>query len=110
MKRVAIYAHPDQPFDTYLVAALVPCWRALGIDVRIVRDPCDRVEADVGLLHVDLTDVPGPWRGAAQRHPQSINAKLPSVAKRSISTHLVAPGEDTGSRDRQVRPQLRRGA
>lgn len=95
MARVALLTHLDDAFDErrFLAAELVEAWRAQAHDVRVVAGLEQLPDADVALVHVDLSVVPDPYLQAARRYPRSINAGSCDLRKRVVSQQLVTRGD-----------------
>jgi hypothetical protein len=76
----------------YLVSRLIPEWEALGLRVEIGSDPGAPKEADIAILHVDLTVIPREHQVMASRCKAVINAGAADISKRRVSRQLVRPG------------------
>lgn len=76
----------------YLVSRLIPEWEALGLRVEISSDPSASKEADMAILHVDLTVIPREHQVMASRCKVVINGGAPDISKRRVSRHLVTRG------------------
>ena len=95
MKHVAILTHEHDDFDRedYLLGEMAVCWRENGIRVTVVSGPDANVDADIAVLHVDLTVMPKRYLEAARRYPRVINGRVTSIAKRAISSHRLSLGD-----------------
>lgn len=95
MPHVAILVHRHAPLDRhgYWLQAIVEHWRESGVQVRVIDDPEQRVDADLAILHVDLTVVPRDYLAWVGRFPVTINGAVADISKRTISTHLLRPGD-----------------
>ncbi|MBI5705794.1 MAG: hypothetical protein HZC36_02270 [Armatimonadetes bacterium] len=93
--RIAILVHRHEAFDqtAYFVSEFARVWLDRGIEVVVVRGPQERVEADVAILHVDLTVIPPEYLALARRYPSCVNGHVADISKRVVSTHLVRPGD-----------------
>ncbi|MHB8528956.1 MAG: hypothetical protein ACYC8V_05510 [Caulobacteraceae bacterium] len=49
--------------------------------------------ADIAVMHVDLSVIPGAYLAAARAFPAAINGKARDIRKRVVSRHLVRPGD-----------------
>ena len=68
-------------------------WRQQGMRVSLVTDPTQTPDADLAILHVDLTVVPDEYLRLMQHYPQTINAGVGDISKRRISRNLVRDGD-----------------
>lgn len=91
-QRIAIIvdrASADFWTSNYLLALMRKRWELLGFTVTVVTGPDRYVEADLAILHVDLTRVPERYMAIARRYPVVINGKVQSISKRSSTTLQV---------------------
>jgi hypothetical protein len=95
MPHVAIVLHRQDSLDrrSYWLRAVAECWRAAGIHVSVVRDPRAPIDADLAVLHVDLTVVPPEYLACVQSAAASVNGRVSDISKRAVSTHLVHHGD-----------------
>lgn len=96
---LAILTHALDDFwrQRYLVHLMIPRWEAAGYRVAVVAGADAFVPADVALLHVDLSVVPGPYRQLAERYPSVVNGRVLDIRKRSFSRLVVGrDGADRG--------------
>ena len=95
MLHVAILVHRHDAFNRrdYWLSAIAECWREDGIRVSVINDLRDDIEADLAVLHVDLTRVPQEYLSRARRFAASINGEVSDISKRAISTHLLRRGD-----------------
>lgn len=95
IRRIAVLVHRYEAFEhsTYFVHEFAKVWREKGIEVTIVRGPEERADADVALLHVDLTVVPPEYLALARCYPVCVNGHVADISKRVVSAHLVHPGD-----------------
>jgi hypothetical protein len=81
----------------YHVQLMVPRWEAVGFRVVVVAGADEFVPADVALLHVDLSVVPGAYRRLAERYRRVVNGRVLDIRKRSVSRLVVdREGPDPG--------------
>jgi hypothetical protein len=95
MQHIAILVNPHDDFagNGYLLRGIADLWRDAGHQVTVLRDPYKHVDADVGILHVDLTVVPDEYLNAMRRYPLNINATTADISKRKISSNIVRDGD-----------------
>lgn len=91
MARILILCHELDSFDslTYLVRLFVPVWREMGHEVRVHGGVANLPDADLAVLHVDLTRTPQDYLAALQRYPRVINGAVTDISKRLFSKQLV---------------------
>jgi hypothetical protein len=68
---------------------LAELWREDGHDVRFLFGVRDFVPADLAILHVDLSVVPGAYLKLTQRYPVVVNGRVTDIRKSVISRSLV---------------------
>lgn len=93
MATILVLAHQHGAFAkrSFLVAGLFPHWEAAGHRVLVHEGLQALPEADVALLHVDLTVVPAPYLEALRRYPKVLNGATADIGKRAFSQHLLGP-------------------
>lgn len=93
--RIALLLHRGDSFEHrgYFARGLVHAWRERGHEVVLVRGPAPPVDADVAVLHTDLTRVPEADLAAAARYPVCLNLGARDISKRRVSRQLVNPGD-----------------
>jgi hypothetical protein len=93
--RVAVIQHPRQnPLRrSYGLGLVAECWQARGISVVEATDPRRPPDADLAVLHVDLTVVPEEFLMMAASYPVALNCRTRDISKRAFSRLLVAPGD-----------------
>jgi hypothetical protein len=81
----------DEPFwsSRYILRAVAENWREEGCRVEVLSGTERFVEADVAILHVDLTTVPRAYADLARRYPRVVNGRVLDISKRAFSTHIV---------------------
>lgn len=94
--RIAILVHQYDTFEetAYFVREFAKIWRERGIEVAVLRDPGERVDADLAILHVDLTVVPPVYLAMARRYPLCVNGRVADISKRFVSTATLSLGAD----------------
>lgn len=92
---LAILVHRYDAFEQtrYFAWALVQRWRDQGIQASILREPTTRTQADIALLHVDMTVVPTDYLEWAAAFPRAINGLVGDISKRRVSRQLVHRGD-----------------
>ena len=72
---------------------LVKHWKRLGIEVICARGPEEAVDADIGLLHLDMTQVEPAYVECMKRYPIALNTRVVDISKRSFSRQLLKKGD-----------------
>ncbi|MFT5290061.1 MAG: hypothetical protein ACI8QC_000555 [Planctomycetota bacterium] len=94
---IVVIHHERQPRETeecFLISWMGKRWREWGFDVEHLYGISTRVEADLAIIHVDLSVVPDSYAEFAASYPQCVNLGLRDIRKSRISRNLVAAGED----------------
>jgi hypothetical protein len=98
-RRVVILVHRNDDFERagYILHELAALWRDRGIQVTVARGRDELTDADLAILHVDLTRVPADYVSAVRRYPRVMNGRVIDISKRRISTNLLRrPGDYDG--------------
>jgi hypothetical protein len=102
--RIAVLCHacykPSRVRSQYLVGLLANLWRKEGHEVKFLSGVDCFWPADVALLHVDLSVVPGIYLDFARRYPFVINRRVLDIRKSTVSRNLVGP--DSGYEGRVI--------
>ena len=95
MRHVLILVHRHDAFDKerYVLREVATVWREQGIRVTVARGPGEAVEADLVVLHVDLTVIPPEYAAVAARYPTVLNGAVGDISKRVVSAQLVRRGD-----------------
>lgn len=89
-KTIAIVTDkPKSVFNSsYLISYLIPLWQDRGHRV-VISTKWPFPDADVALLHVDLTRVPLVYRLISKKYPVVLNGNFPDNSKAIVSQHLL---------------------
>src|ERR1700677_3927676 len=91
---VLILQHPFQrDLRAYLIQLLAEEWERLGIRVLFHCGTKNCPDADVLILHVNLSVVPEEYLKGAERYPVAINGGISNIRKTSYSRIRVLPGD-----------------
>jgi hypothetical protein len=95
MRHIAIITHEHDEFanTNYFLRGISEAWRESGMKVTVLRGLEKRVNADLGILHVDLTVVPPEYLEFMRQYPLAINGGVADISKRRISRSLVSRGD-----------------
>lgn len=95
IRRIAILVHLHDTFEetAYFVREFAKLWREKGIETRVLRNPALHVEADLAILHLDLTVIPPEYLALARRYPVCVNGRVADISKRLVSTAILQPGD-----------------
>src|SRR5579872_5821305 len=90
-RRIVILSHPIDKFaeSPYMLNGVATQWREGGFEVTVNDDPDKKIDADIAILHVDLTVVPDAYMEFMKRYPLAINARVRDISKRHISSDIV---------------------
>lgn len=91
-RRLVILTHSHQGLDPNAgIARLADCfWRPAGWEVLVHQGLHRPPDADIAVLHVDLTVVPPPYLALAARYAVCINSRVDDISKRRVSRDLLA--------------------
>lgn len=96
MHHIVILVHKRDRFEkiNYCLYGIAEYWREKGLQVSISYGCDSYVEADLAVLHVDLTEIPEDYLAFIHQYPVVINGKVSDISKRVISSNLIHPGDD----------------
>lgn len=90
--RVVVYVQGrGELADRYVLSLVCHAWRERGGEVVVLDDPTHGLDADLAILHVDLTRRPDCFEPVASRYPRVLNARVRDISKRSVSRELLTP-------------------
>lgn len=95
-RRIAVLFHRNdrrRDLRRYAVTHLAEFWREDGHRVEFVFGPRRRADADLVLVHVNLSVVPDAYLEYAARFPVALNGRVRDVRKSVMSRNLVTPGD-----------------
>jgi hypothetical protein len=95
MQRIVIITHVYDDFRSrsYLLRSLIGYWTAAGYGVSLTAGLDDLPEADIAILHVDLSVMPAAYAAASKRYPIVVNGAVHDIRKNIVSRHLVRPSD-----------------
>lgn len=96
MSRIAILTHEYDDFygETYFLKEFSEIWKENGHSVEVLNGTAKTTEADLAILHLDMTETPDEYlRFARTSFPRVLNDKIKDVSKRSISSNICHAGE-----------------
>jgi hypothetical protein len=77
----------------YLLRRLIENWIDAGHQVTMTAEVDAWPDADVAILHVDLTRIPAAYVEASRRYPVVINGAANDISKTLVSRYLVRPND-----------------
>ena len=91
MARIAVITHACDNFltENYLLRSFVGVWAEQGHRVTLCRGAGRWPDADLAILHVDLSVVPTAYAQAQQRYAKVINGAALDIRKRKVSSQLL---------------------
>ena len=95
MARIVVIAHAYDDFENqnYLLQTLVRHWIANGHRVSLRNGIADLPDADIAVLHTDLSLTPPEYVDACGRYPVVVNGAVTDIRKTRISRHLLRPDD-----------------
>ncbi len=96
MAHIVILLHEHENLGTsgFAIQLLMTRWVELGHTVRVTVGVDALPEADVALLHINLSLVPQLYVEAAQRYPVVLNRGALDIRKRNISRNIINRDDD----------------
>jgi hypothetical protein len=96
LARIVVIQHRKEklPLSTYLLHPLLQIWESWGHQVRVVHGTRGLPDADLAILHVDLSVIPAQYAAAVAHYPRVVNGRALDIRKRTVSRNLVRPGDD----------------
>lgn len=97
--RIAVISHEIDDFENsgYLLNRLVDEWRRRGIEVAVIKGTAQALpEADLAILHTDITVVDDDYARIIGHYPRVINGRVRDTSK-SVFSRLIV-GRDDGYR------------
>ena len=92
MSLISISHFPGELAQMYVLSTLSDIWRDMGHDVVVGESYAE--QADICLLHHDLTRLDPESLPAAPEGVPVLNGRVLDISKRSYSTLRVLPGDD----------------
>ncbi|MCE9592044.1 MAG: hypothetical protein K8S99_16170 [Planctomycetes bacterium] len=90
MSHIVILIHEGGAFKPgYFLYEIAEVWRQQGLRVTVQHGAGPVIEADLAILHVDMTSVSAAHLAFMRHYPKTINAAVVDISKRRISTNLV---------------------
>ncbi|MEO8460023.1 MAG: hypothetical protein ABI451_05800 [Dokdonella sp.] len=95
MSRIVIITHAYDNFRgrNLLLGSLGAHWIDAGHEIDLVEGLDNWPDADIAIMHVDLSVVPAAYTAAAERYPVVINGAVTDIRKTRVSRNLVKPGD-----------------
>lgn len=95
MARILVLTHEFDDFagTEYLIKGLLGPWQEMGHSVHISRGIPSASDADIVIVHTDLSVVPEEYSRFAAQFPAGVNRKATDIRKRLVSRALLGPGE-----------------
>lgn len=96
MSRIVVITHEYDCFHSreYFLKLVLHSAAQKGHEIFVTASPDTFVDADLAILHVDLTITPPEYVALARRYPQVVNLGPVDIRKRSVSGAFLKPGED----------------
>ena len=96
MARIIVLTHEYDDFANmgYLIEGLFKPWKEMGHSVRVVQGIASAVDADIVIMHTDLSVVPDEYINFAAQIPVGINRNATDIRKRLVSRILLNRGDE----------------
>lgn len=94
--RIAVISHEIDDFENsgYLLNRLVVEWRRRGIAIVVIKGAGQPLpEADMAILHTDITTVGEDYARIIEHYPRVINGRVRDTSKSAFS-HLIVGRDD----------------
>jgi hypothetical protein len=87
-RRIVVLSH-ERETETHAIQLIADFWRADGLEVVFVSGLDRFVPADVAIVHVDLSVVPGEYLDFARQYPVVLNGGVRDIRKATFSAARV---------------------
>jgi len=96
MAHIAVITHAHDHFrrERYLLRSLAGFWLRAGHRVSVGAGPDECPDADLAVLHVDLSVVPDAYVEASRRYPVVVNGAVLDIRKNRVSRCLARRDDD----------------
>jgi hypothetical protein len=94
--RIVILTHQQQglPAGNALGRLAFGVWQPAGHTILVQQGLKNPPEADIAILHVDLSVVPEPYLELGRRYPRCLNLGTTDIRKRRVSHDLLSENDD----------------
>jgi hypothetical protein len=92
LARVVVIRHEKEPpgFRQFTISRFLEGLKERGHRILVVQGVDRLPDADMAVLHVNLSVVPGEYAAAAARYPVALNGKALDIRKRNVSRNILA--------------------
>ena len=97
--RIVVISHEIDDFthSGYLLNRMAEVWRAAGVELAVIEGPGDPLpDADLAILHTDITAVGEEYGRIVDHYPRVINGRVRDTSKSTFSDLLVGQDSDWG--------------
>jgi hypothetical protein len=96
MARILVLTHRRDIFDQggYVLSRYIKYWERDGHRVLVAKGPENLPDADMAILHVDLTVIPETYLEALKRYPVVVNGATGDIRKSTYSRLILGPEDD----------------
>jgi hypothetical protein len=96
MADIVVITHAYEDFRTrdYLLHYFIPTWTRAGHRVTLAAGTENLPDADIAILHIDLSVIPSAYSEAAKRYSVVINQSVIDIRKKLVSRYLVTAKDD----------------
>ncbi len=92
---IVVIDHEQGGFEEggYVLGSIIQLWQEMGLKVSIQKGLDPIPDADLAIMHVDLTQVPDNYLASARHYPKVLNSRVADISKRTISADVVRRGD-----------------
>lgn len=92
---IVVIDHEQGGFEEggYVLGQIMQLWQEMGLKVSVQKGLDPIPDADVAIMHVDLTQVPDNYLAIARHYPKVLNGQVADISKRTISEDIVRRGD-----------------
>jgi hypothetical protein len=96
LARVVVIRHELEPlpFNQFLVSPVLEGLAKRGHEILVARGVDGLRDADMAILHVNLSVVPEEYAAAAARYPVALNGRALDIRKRNVSLNILTRDSD----------------
>jgi hypothetical protein len=95
MAHIVLITHTYDNFRSrkFLLGTLARHWIDSGHDVSVTAGLGNWPDADIAVMHLDISVTPLAYSEACKRYPVVVNAAATDIRKKRVSRHLVKPND-----------------
>lgn len=96
MAHIVVITHAYENFQSrdYLLHYFIPTWTRAGHRVTLHAGTNNWPQADIAILHVDLSVIPSAYAEATRRYSVVVNGSVIDIRKKIVSRNLINADDD----------------